>query len=61
LSGFAAAAANSLGTSFKLINVLDPTLAQDAATKNYVDTALNSSNVLAIKNVFVETLVKLQQ
>jgi hypothetical protein len=23
-----------LGTSFKLINVLDPTLAQDAATKN---------------------------
>jgi hypothetical protein len=34
LSGFAAAAANvDLGTSFKLINVLDPTLAQDAATK----------------------------
>jgi hypothetical protein len=33
LSGFAAAAANvDLGTSFKLINVLDPTL-QDAATK----------------------------
>jgi hypothetical protein len=31
---FAAAAANvDLGTSFKLINVLDPTLAQDAATK----------------------------
>jgi hypothetical protein len=50
LSGFAAAAANvDLGTSFKLINVLDPTLAQDAATKNYVDTALNSSNVLASK------------
>jgi hypothetical protein len=24
-------------------------LAQDAATKNYVDTALNSSNVLATK------------
>jgi hypothetical protein len=52
LSGFAAAAADvDLGTSFKLINVLDPTLAQDAATK-YVDTALNSSNDLAIANVF---------
>jgi hypothetical protein len=49
----AAAAADGLRTSFKLINVLDPTLAQDAATKNYVDTALNSSNVLAIANVFV--------
>jgi hypothetical protein len=49
LSGFAAAA-NVTGTSFKLINVLDPTLAQDAATKNYVDTALNSSNDLAIAN-----------
>jgi hypothetical protein len=54
LSGFAAAAANvDLGTSFKPINVLDPTLAQDAATKNYVDTALNSSNDLANANVFV--------
>jgi hypothetical protein len=51
---FCAAAADvDLGTSFKLINVLDPTLAQDAATKNYVDTALNSSNDLANKNVFV--------
>jgi hypothetical protein len=33
LSGFAAAADVDLGTSFKAINVLDPTLAQDAATK----------------------------
>jgi hypothetical protein len=32
LSGFAAAANVDLGTSFKLINVLDPTLAH-AATK----------------------------
>jgi hypothetical protein len=57
LSGFAAAAADVLGTSFKLINVLDPTLAQDAATKNYVDTALNSSNVLANKKYLWETLM----
>jgi hypothetical protein len=35
-------------------------LAQDAATKNYVDTALNSSNVLASKNV-EPTLKELQQ
>jgi hypothetical protein len=37
--------------SFGIISteqVADPTLAQDAATKNYVDTALNSSNVLAL-------------
>jgi hypothetical protein len=33
--------------SFQPTGVADPTLAQDAATKNYVDTALNSSNVLA--------------
>lgn len=28
--------------SHKLINVLDPTVAQDAATKNYVDTSISS-------------------
>jgi hypothetical protein len=43
-----AAAANVTWDHFNLING-DPTLAQDAATKNYVDTALNSSNVLAQK------------
>jgi hypothetical protein len=31
-------------------------LAQDAATKNYVDTALNQAMFLQAKNVFVETL-----
>jgi hypothetical protein len=49
-----------LGTSFKLINVLDPTLAQDAATKNYVDTALNSSNDLATYVFVVIPVVKLK-
>jgi hypothetical protein len=49
LSGFAAAAANvNLGTSFKLINVLDPTL-KSKRYKNYVDTALNSVMILQYK------------
>jgi hypothetical protein len=52
LSGFAAAAANvDLGTSFKLINVLDPTLAQDAATKKLCRYSLNPR--ILNKNVFV--------
>jgi hypothetical protein len=49
LSGGAAAA--NVAWEHQLTGM--PTLAQDAATKNYVDTALNSSNVLASKNVFV--------
>ena len=44
LSGFGAALADvSLGSQ-KLINVADPTLAQDAATKNYVDTNVTATN-----------------
>ena len=40
--------------SNKLINVLDPTNAQDAATKNYVDTAIsgNSISPVHLDNVF---------
>jgi hypothetical protein len=46
LSGFgAAAAAVDLGSN-KLINVTDPTAAQDAATKNYVDTATSGITTL---------------
>ncbi|MFV8328485.1 hypothetical protein ACNQGH_21590, partial [Flavobacterium sp. ZS1P14] len=50
ISGFASAVANiSLGngiTNYKIINLLDPTLAQDAATKSYVDTkAFTPSNI----------------
>ncbi|MDI5950339.1 tail fiber domain-containing protein [Flavobacterium yafengii] len=50
ISGFANAIANiSLGngiTNYKIVNLLDPTLAQDAATKFYVDTkTFNPANI----------------
>ncbi len=46
LSGFGAAATDiDLGTN-KLINVVDPTDPQDAATRNYVDTSIGSINTL---------------
>jgi hypothetical protein len=44
LTGFANPTADlSMGT-FKLTDVVDPTDAQDAATKNYVDTEITNSN-----------------
>lgn len=46
LSDFAVPTANlSMGTK-KVINVVDPTAAQDAATKNYVDTTFAGSGAL---------------
>ena len=53
LSGFGAAvAAVDLGSN-KLTNVTDPTLAQDAATKNYVDLATGAITNLTNGNVYI--------
>ncbi len=53
LSGFGAAAANvDLGTN-RLTNVSDPTAAQDAATRNYVDNAITASGTLTSANILV--------
>ncbi|KAI9549918.1 hypothetical protein GHT06_004503 [Daphnia sinensis] len=53
LSGFAAAAANVDLGSNKLVNVLDPTAAQDAATKKYVDDATTAINTLADGKIYI--------
>ncbi|MFV8327953.1 tail fiber domain-containing protein, partial [Flavobacterium sp. ZS1P14] len=42
LSGFAAAATNIDLGSQKIVNLAEPTMAADAATKNYVDTKVSS-------------------
>ena len=54
LSGFGAAAADvSMGTTNRITDLADPTDAQDAATKNYVDTATNAINTLADGSIYV--------
>jgi hypothetical protein len=53
LSGFGAAAANVDLGSNKLTNVTDPTTAQDAATKNYVDTATSGITTLADGKIYL--------
>ena len=55
LSGFGAAAADVSFGGFKLTNLSEPALAQDAATKNYVDTkAINAASLnLALASMFV--------
>ena len=53
LSGFGpAAAAVDLGSN-RLTNVTDPVDPQDAATRNYVDTQITTSNILPDTNIFV--------
>jgi hypothetical protein len=53
LSGFGAATANVDLGSNKLTNVTDPTAAQDAATKNYVDTATGAITTLANGKIYL--------
>jgi hypothetical protein len=50
LSGFGAAAANVALGSFQLTGFAEPTLAQDAATKNYVDTSASKGYYYYCKN-----------
>jgi hypothetical protein len=56
LSGFAAAANVALG-SFQLTGVAEPTLAQDAATKNYVDTSASNGYYYYCKTAAYTALV----
>jgi hypothetical protein len=53
LSGFGAAVAEVNLGSNKLINVTNPTAAQDAATKNYVDTATSGITTLADGKIYL--------
>ncbi|WP_350290609.1 hypothetical protein [uncultured Croceitalea sp.] len=53
LSGFGAATGNVSVGGFQLNNVAEPTAAQDAATRNYVDNSIATSNALANTNIYV--------
>ncbi|AIZ41654.1 beta strand repeat-containing protein [Cellulophaga baltica] len=53
LTGFAVPTADLSVGSLKIVDVADPTLDQDAATKIYVDTQITGSNALADANIFI--------
>src|SRR5690606_25296372 len=53
LSGFGAAAADLDMGSNRIVRVADPTGAQDAATKNYVDTRVDASTDLDQGHVLI--------
>jgi hypothetical protein len=43
--------------SFQLTGVAEPTLAQDAATKNYVDTSASKAITITAKTAYYTALV----
>ena len=51
LSGFGAAAADVALGAKKLTDVADPTAAQDAATKNYVDSAIQAGEAATVTSI----------
>lgn len=57
LSGFDVPTANiDMGTSFRIINLQDPTNAQDAATKNYVDSVAQGLDVKQSVRIYTTTI-----
>ena len=59
LSGFGSAQADVAMGNFKLINLTDPTAAQDAATKKYVDTVAATAGMDNLGNHQATTNIKL--
>lgn len=57
LSGFGVPTANvDMGTNFRIINLQDPTNAQDAATKNYVDSVAQGLDVKQSVRIYTTTI-----
>jgi hypothetical protein len=57
LSGFGVPAANvDMGANFRIINLQDPTNAQDAATKNYVDSVAQGLDVKQSVRIYTASI-----